>query len=149
VPKTNKTQWKKAKTHDVTLDSGAEVTIQIPQLAELLKAGDVPNHLVPFATSTAKQLKAGEAIEKEQIDGAADFIRYLVAKTVVVPEITEADVPDLPGEDVDMLFEFATRQRDLDALGKHIAGLDLQKDFRTFRRLPGGAEADGDQQGER
>lgn len=149
MPKTNKTAWKKAKTHEVTLNSGTEVSIQIPNLVELLQAGDVPNHLVPYATRTSEAIERGREIKPEQIKAAAEFARFLVTKTVVEPEVTPEDVPDLPAEDVDMLIEFATRQRDLDALGHHIAGLEKQSDFRSFRRLASRDAADLDFEGER
>lgn len=149
MPKTSKTAWKKARTHEVTLNSGTEVTIQIPNLVELLQAGDVPNHLVPYATRTSEAIERGKEIKPDQIKAAAEFARFLVTKTVVEPVVEPEDVPDLPAEDVDMLIEFATRQRDLDALGHHIAGLEKVSDFRSFRRIASGPESDLDLEGDR
>jgi hypothetical protein len=58
-----------------------------------------------------------------------------VILTVVEPKITIDDVPELPYEDIEMLAELATRQRDLDAVGNHIGGLHEVEAFRTFRGL--------------
>jgi hypothetical protein len=51
------------------------------------------------------------------------------------PVITEEDVHDLPFEDVELLVEIATRQRDLDAVGNHVGGLHTNKQWRQFRGL--------------
>ena len=124
--------WKKAAVHDVTLASGVEVQIKIPNLPELVSAGEFPNHLVEVAISVA----TGETkVTGEEIKAQAEFYRELVARTLVSPEVAAEDVAGLPFEDIELLASIATRQRDVDALGHHIAGLDKNEDWRKFRGL--------------
>lgn len=120
------TAWKKAKRHTVTLPSGTVVDIELPHLAKLAKSGQMPNELVDAAMG---QANSNEKVTRETIASQWDFYSYLVSITVVDPAITIEDVNDLPAEDVDHVVEFATRQRDLDAVGKHFAGLETQKSF--------------------
>jgi hypothetical protein len=47
---TSKSKWKAAKAHEVTLPSGAEVKIELPDLAKMIKGGQVPNELLDVAT---------------------------------------------------------------------------------------------------
>lgn len=132
---TSKANWKKAKRHPITLPSGAVVEIEIPDLPNLVKAGSIPNELVDIAIGVAN----GQRVTKDDIIKQADFYNKLCALSVKNPEVTEADFegPDaLPFEDKEMLVEIATRQRDLDAVGHHIGGLEKVSDFRTFRGLP-------------
>lgn len=124
--------WGARKTHSVVLPSGAEVTIQIPSLPMLARTGQIPNDLIENAVLAMQ----GEAeITAELLVEQADFYDKLIALTVVEPKITEEQVAGLPYEDVEMLAELATRQRDVDALGRHIAGLHKSKEFRTFRTV--------------
>lgn len=124
--------WKRRREHDVTLPSGAEVTIVLPNLPALAKAGQIPNELLDVAS---EQVNTGqvEASTAEQITLLADFHRYLVSITVVAPKIEADDVPELPYEDINMLVEFAIRSRDQDALGHHLSGLDRTAEWRSFR----------------
>jgi hypothetical protein len=124
-------QWKKAKRHNVTLPSGVTVAIEIPDLPELLKTGQIPNDLIEAAIKSVQ----GEKVTPELIEQQPEFYKQLVLKTVAEPKLTEADYDDIPYEDKEMIVELATRQRDLDALGHHIAGLHTSRDFRRFRGL--------------
>lgn len=124
--------WKKARTHQVTLASGYEVEIQIPNLPELASSGEFPNHLV----ETAIDVASGETkVTIEEVKKQAEFYRHLISKTVVTPALTVEDVAEIPFEDIELLASIATRQRDVDALGHHIAGLDANEDWRRFRGL--------------
>lgn len=127
--------WKAAAAHDVTLPSGTVVKIRIPNLPLLVKTGQLPNELVTEALSTISD--PDKKLTPEAIAQSADFYAKLLTVTVIEPEITEDDIPDIPFEDVEWLVELATRQRDQDALGHHIAGLHKNKDWRTFRGLDG------------
>lgn len=126
--------WKKSRRHTVTLPSGFEAEIEVPNLPLLVKTGQLPNSLVQEAIGAIQSGKmTAEAIAEQ-----ADFYSKLVITTVKSPALTEDDVvgPDpIPFEDVEMLVEIATRQRDLDALGHHIGGLHTSKAWRTFRGL--------------
>lgn len=127
----NKTDWKKKRTHEVTLPSGAEVEIAIPNLPALVKGGALPNDLIEVATKAAS---TGE-VPDDLLERLDDYHRFLVAETVVSPEIKVEEVNDLPTEDIDMLVQFATRQRDMDAIGHHLGGLETVDSFREFRGL--------------
>lgn len=129
---TTKTAWKKNAVHEgITLPSGTIVSIKIPNLPAMLKAGQLPNDLIEVATKAATEGK----VPDDLLEKVEEYNRFLVAATVVSPAITEDDVADLPPEDIEMLVSFATRQRDLDAVGHHLAGLETVDSFRRFREL--------------
>lgn len=132
-----KTGWVKSKVHeDITLPSGFKVDIELPNIPSLIKAGALPNELVEVATKAA----VTNDIPEDMFEKMDDFNNYLVSVTVVNPKITPEDVKDLPSEDIDMLVGFATRTRDMDAVGHHIAGLETIKSFREFRGLTPSSE---------
>ena len=134
----SKSAWIKARLHEnVTLPSGFQVDIELPNLPALIKSGSLPNELVEVATKAATE----QEIPPDLFERLDEFNTYLVAKTVVKPEVAEEDVNKLPTEDIDMLVGFATRTRDMDAVGKHIAGLETIDSFRKFRKLDLGREA--------
>lgn len=125
--------WKKAKTHSVMCPSGTEITVQIPNLAILAKTGQIPNSLISAAV---KVMEGEQELTPELLADQWEFYTRLILATVVEPsDLTESDVADLPYEDVEMIVEIASRQRDLDAEGKHIGGLDASEKFRKFRGL--------------
>lgn len=130
-------QWKSAKRHKITLPSGFEVEIEIPNLPLLIKTGHFPNDLIDAALGAIKR----DEITPELINQQSDFYHKLVALTVKFPEITEEDVPELPYEDIELIAEIATRNRDLDAVGHHIAGLHKSAAWRSFRGIDYGDEA--------
>ena len=137
MSKTTKTAWFKAKRHEgVMLPSGTEVTVEIPNLPLMLKTGQLPNQLVEAAVSQQNLASKGNLeITREMIEEQWDYYSFLVSKTVVEPELTQDEVAQIPAEDVEMLVEIATRQRDMDAVYRHLAGLDKQESFRQFRGL--------------
>jgi hypothetical protein len=57
---------------------------------------------------------------------------------VAEPDITPEDVPDLPVLDRDMILEFALRQRDTDAVGHQLYGLEKLDSWVRFRRRGAG-----------
>lgn len=124
--------WKKAAVHTITLSSGAVVDIRIPNLPELVAAGEFPNHLVDTAIGVAT---GNVEVTAKEIKAQAEFYRELLSKTLVSPEVTADDVKTagIPFEDIELIASIATRQRDVDALGHHIAGLDQNEDWRKFR----------------
>lgn len=134
-----KSAWKKAKYHDVTCPSGTVVTIQIPNLPALIKAGRVPNELLDAAIGAGPDTE----VTREMIEKQADFYAYLISITVTEPSVEPHEVGDLPYEDVEMIASIALRQRDMDAVYKHIGGLDKVASFRNFRdRARRGADVD-------
>ena len=129
--------WKAAKRHQITLPSGFQVQIEIPNLPLLVKTGQLPNDLVTEALAAIQ----GGDLTPEVIAKQSDFYDKLVSQCVKEPVITEEDVHDLPFEDVELISEIATRQRDLDAVGHHVGGLHTSKDWRKFRGLDYSDEA--------
>jgi hypothetical protein len=141
--KTTKTSWKKSAVHEgITLPSGTVVSIKLPNLSLMLRTGNIPNSLVDAAVEMQNVLGSGNPeITREMIETQWDYYSFLVSKTVVEPQITEEEVAEIPAEDVEMLVEFATRQRDIDAVYRHIAGLDTLESFRRFRGISSGPES--------
>lgn len=135
--------WKKAKTHNVLLPSNVRVEIQIPDLAAIIESGDLPQHLLDVALGVANE-GTDIAPTPELIKQQREFTEHLVLKTVVNPKLTADDVKDLPYEDLEMLVQIATRQRDFDAEYKQIAGLSSSKSWRKFR---GFDDSDSDLEG--
>ena len=125
--------WKKAAQHYPLCPSGARVGIKIPNLPRLIEAGDVPQHLLDTAIGVAGGDDVTPSIDL--IKKQREFTDMLVLMTVVEPKLTEADLPELPMEDMEFIVSVATRQRDLDAEGEHIAGLTSSEKFRRFRGL--------------
>lgn len=125
--------WKKAATHYPLLPSGVRVGIRIPDLAELVESGQIPNDLIEVALGVAAGTDTKPSIEL--IKQQKEFTDILVLKTVVEPRLDEKTVAEIPFEDKDFLVSVATRQRDLDAEGEHLAGLTTSDRFRRFRRL--------------
>jgi hypothetical protein len=124
--------WTKAKRHTITRPSGTKVEVEIPDLPALVKTGTIPNELVDVAIGV---VQGKQEITREDIVKQADFYNKLVAMTVISPSITEEQVTAgaIPFEDKELIVEIATRQRDIDAIGHHISGLERVKEWRTFR----------------
>jgi hypothetical protein len=126
-------RWKQlGKPQPITLPSGTVVKIKVPDLAEMLRAGEVPNELVAVAAEARDDI-APSGFDLERVKEATDFMRFLVSATVVEPKISPEDVPELPVLDRDVILEFALRQRDTDAVGHQLYGLELLADWRRFR----------------
>jgi hypothetical protein len=136
--KTTKTSWKKAAVHEITLPSGIVISIKLPNLSLMMKTGNIPNSLIDAAVES-QNLGSAE-VTREMIESQWDFSAFLVAHTVVEPQLTEEEVAEIPAEDIEMIVEFATRQRDIDAAYKHIGGLDKMESFRHFRGIASGLE---------
>ena len=124
--------WTQAGVHSITCSTGFECDIRIPNLPELVSAGEFPNHLVDVAISVA----SGERkVTAEEVKSQAEFYRELLSRAIVEPAVTPDEVKQIPFEDIELIASIATRQRDVDALGKHIAGLDEIEDWRRFRGI--------------
>lgn len=143
MPVATKTAWKKAKTHTVTLPSGVEVEIQIPNLAAMAKGGELPNELlkhvtptVPGETPTVPAEPPTEAERIANLANLAEFQAWLVSITVVEPKLDPDEVlKTVPTTDLEVLVELATRRRDMDVVGHHIGGLEVSAGFRKFRGI--------------
>jgi hypothetical protein len=139
-----KSGWKKAKTHTVTLPSGVEVGIQIPNLAKLAKGGDLPNDLIQHAAPSPEVPgTAPEPLTEEEriknLSTLAEFQSWLVSIMLVEPKLSPDEVLDVvPTPDLEVLVELASRRRDMDVVGHHIGGLEVSADFRRFRGIDDG-----------
>lgn len=125
--------WKKNAVHPITLPSGSVVSIKVPDITGLIESGAIPNDLLEAAVGQVKN--EGTALSKEDVDKENEFRNLLVSLTVAEPHITPEDAAGIPAEDKDLIVAIATRRTDLDAEGKHIAGLDKSEKFRRFRRI--------------
>ncbi len=125
----SKTAWASAKRHVITLPSSTKVAIELPNLGELMKAGELPNDLIEAATAKL----TNQEVDGELVKQLTELNRHIVALTVKEPEIKLEDVPTLPSEDLDMIVQFANRERDVDAVGHHIGGLETTAEWRRFR----------------
>lgn len=129
--------WKGKKQHVVTLPSSAVVEIEVPDLPNMVASGQIPNSLVDVAVGVAS---GNKRVTREDIQQQAEFFNKLAAITVTKPEVSEEDFAKglLPFEDKEMIVEFATRQRDMDAVGHHLGGLETVSTFRALRGLSSG-----------
>jgi hypothetical protein len=129
--------WKKNAVHTILCPSGSYVKVRVPDLPALIEAGQIPQHLLDAAIGVAtgqEDVKPSIDLVKQQ----REFTDKVVELSVVEPKLSEADLPDVPFEDKELIVAIATRQRDFDAEGSHIAGLDKSSKFRRFRGIDGG-----------
>jgi hypothetical protein len=127
--------WKKAGLHYPLLPSGERVGIRIPDLAQMIESGDIPQHLLDAALEAAQPNPNPEPPTKEKILQQHEWTKALVLMSVVEPKLSDSDYKDIPTEDKEFIVAIATRARDLDAEGEHIAGLTKSEKFRRFRGL--------------
>lgn len=125
--------WKKIRDHSVMCPSGARIVIRIPDLPKMIEVGQVPQHLLDAAIGAAATESRKPSIEL--IKQEREFTDLMVAATVIEPKLSDADIADIPYEDKEFIVSIAMRQRDLDAVGDHIAGLTDIAKFRRFRNL--------------
>jgi hypothetical protein len=127
-------KWKGAKRHAVMLPSGTEVQIELPDLVQMIAAGEVPNALMEAASKQSKA-QADESFNPETFKTDADYVRFILARTVKDPALEPADVDEIPYEDKQTLMEYVNRVRDTDLLGRQMGGLHTNAEFRKFRGL--------------
>lgn len=125
--------WNKKGEHAPLLPSGFRPKIRIPDLPALIEAGEIPQHLLDVALDVAGGEDTRPSIEL--IKTQREYTDRLVQLTVIDPVLDDETVKSVPFEDKDMIVAIATRLRDLDAEGEHIAGLTKSDKFRKFRRL--------------
>lgn len=137
--KVSKADWKKAAVHNVLLPSGVRVDVKVIDLPRLVETGQFPQHLLDVAL---KEASGGEKTTPsiELIQQQREFTDLIVRMAVVEPALDPEDMDEVPFEDKAMILDIATRQRDYDAEGAHIGGLDSSERFRKFRRFLAGDE---------
>src|SRR5262245_15685657 len=147
--RTSAAAWKQKALHDITLPTGVQVTIRIPDVGMLLKGGAVPEKLRIAALAYISRELTGKVpgLVREEDDGnaiideeiLADQMRmhdWIVLQSVVEPQLTEDDLPNIPVEDLVMLTEIANRERDTDALGVRL-GVEPLDRWLPFREAHG------------
>ena len=138
--------WKSLALHRIQCPSGMWVRIRIPNLAALLETDAVPVHLVNIAlrelvdpgsvpTAPAEEGE-GPRFDLEMVKQMAELTRYLVLQAVVEPKLAEADLAEIPQEDVDMLIAIAQRMRVYDARGVRL-GVEPLARFELWRNKHG------------
>lgn len=135
----SKTALFKRRTHEgVTLPSGAVVTIQLPDVTDMIASNALPNHLVEAAL---REDKPGQDLSNEErikrTKENQEFVAFIVPHVLVEPKVTEEEVSKLDPRDRDLLAAFATRVTDIDAVGHQLGGLETQRSFRVARGLLG------------
>jgi hypothetical protein len=123
--------WKKNRTHLVTCPSGTQVEVLVPDIPQLIETGQFPQHLVDAAIQVASKDRPKPT--RDLIVQQREFTDTLVKIMVVSPKLTDADLPDIPYEDKEMLVEIGTRVRDFDAVGDQLGGLHNLEKWRKFR----------------
>lgn len=126
--------WAEAAVHTPVLPSGRRVKMKVLDLPTLIEAGEIPQHLMEAAAGVAN---ADENFKPDVAFFAREreFTDRVCILSVVSPQLNEANVKRIPAEDRAMLAAWATRARDVDAIGDHIGGLSTSEKFRRFREL--------------
>lgn len=149
--KRTKEAWGKRAVHVVTLPSGMDVKIRIPNLGLLLEGDALPqtlrnaalqemvdpisNRVARGAVVAAENESPGEPAPTVTLDDVRelyDLHKWLVVQTVIEPELELDDLHDLPQEDLEMLTQIATRERTTDAAGRSLGTEPLSR-WATFR----------------
>ena len=150
-------EWAQLAHHTITLPSGARVKVRIPDLTLLIAQDAVPEKLrgvalrevlAAMGALTAKPDASEEAAEAaaplfdaEKIRTLAELHFFLVSEMLVEPKLTpeQAATGGLPNEDLELLVQIATRERDTDARGVVLGVLPLSR-FERFRHHHGCGE---------
>lgn len=145
--------WKKRATMDVTLTSGANVTIRALTLDELAAANGLPDDLIHVAlleqTAGGVTGKIAEHLDRAKPTDLADAKKLsnatlqlrdrLVLAAVVAPKLTAKDLAVLDPFDKAEIAAFAQRRLTVDAAGRRV-GADALDTFRIVREEHGCAE---------
>lgn len=144
-PVASKAAWAKRAVHLIQLPSGVWVKIKIPDLTILLVGDAIPESLRGAALSQvfediAKHVAPpaeGDAEPDEEgrmaaLKNLSELQRWLVLQMVQEPALTDADLADIPADDLGMLTLIAIRERDKDARGVTI-GVDPLSRWDAFR----------------
>ncbi len=130
---------------NVTLLSGAKVTLRTVTLDELAVEDAIPGDLLEVAILDSADLllpRMLEEIRNERVDELqrlsarmVDLADRVALKAIVAPQPAEKVVAALDGFDKKMVLEIAQRKRSTDAVGKVVAAQALG-DFEGFREEP-------------
>ena len=142
-----------ARLMDVTLLSGAKVTLQTVTLDELALEDGIPGDLIEVAILDSADLllptmlehvRAQRPDEVQRLSRNAIVLADRIAlRAIVRPDPTEALIEALDGFDKKMILEIAQRKRGTDATGKAVTAQVLA-DLEPFRPVGVGVEGGGD-----
>lgn len=152
-----------AGPHTATFPSGATLRFTIPNDSTLLAAGMLPLELRETALLCAahpdgvegylrelvvQQVVDGEARVRQAIEHGIEMRHHLVAAMLVEPQVTAEQVSagSFPTPDIEMLLEFATRQRNVDAGGRRLP-IIVAHEWALFRDEPASANGAVDSDG--
>lgn len=138
------------RTMDVTLLSGAKVTLRTVDLDELALAEALPGDLLAAAILDSaglllpqmlQDVRAGKTEDAQKLSRDTVALRDRVVRAALVaPEATDEVVDALDAFDKRMIVELAQRRLTQDAAGKVVAAQSLG-DFEQFREVGDGDEA--------
>jgi hypothetical protein len=141
-------EWAKKAVHRITLESGMEVEIRLPDLAILIEGDALPERLRTVAAELwqtgapalvgAPDGEGPPSLDMEMVKGLAALRRHLAAMCLVDPPLSAEELQSsgVPAEDIDLLASIAMRERDTDARGVKLGVMPLSR-FDTFREEHG------------
>lgn len=141
-------EWAAKAVHPITLESGMEVDVRLPDLAILIEGDALPERLRTVAAELwqtgapalmGDQDETGKAkLDMEMVKGLAQLRRHLAAMCLVDPALSADELlsSGIPAEDIDLLASIAMRERDTDARGVKLGVMPLSR-FDTFREEHG------------
>ncbi len=137
--------WKQKAVHTITLPSGMRVKIRIPNLTALIQNDVIPERLravavqealnpgAPLVAPAPQAEQPAEQMGGDTVKQLYELYEFLVCEMVVEPTITKDDLDELPQLDLDMLTQFALRERDMDAAGIRL-GIEPISRWEVFRQ---------------
>jgi hypothetical protein len=146
-------QWA-AAVLEAELPSGARVRFRFPSLAEIVELGELPPDLLEIAVAEWKspgsaaelaaepfeqlpdepseeQLEQASAAAREVSEKIAGLNRELIARALVEPAMTAAQLQSVPYSDLEYLTRIINRAEPFDAAGRRI-GPEPISTFRVF-----------------
>lgn len=142
-------EWAAKAVHHITLESGMEVDVRLPDLAILIEGDALPERLRTVAAQIwsegAAQLVSGggedgspPGLDLENVKALSGLRRALAAMCLVDPALSADELlsSGIPAEDIDLLAAIAMRERDTDARGVKLGVMPLSR-FDTFREEHG------------
>jgi hypothetical protein len=145
--------WKQRRYALATLPTGLKVRLRSVTLDELAAEEGLPDTLVRVAV--LEQLPGGAVAEmaRDMVAGPEGIARTrelsrdvlalrdrLILRAVVEPALEQADLADLDPFDKGMIAALASRERDDDAAGRRVWGVEPLNTFQVFRDVHGCAE---------
>lgn len=142
-------EWAAKAVHHITLESGMEVDVRLPDLAILIEGDALPERLRAVAAEIWSEGAAhilGDknedgtkpGLDLDNVKALSALRRHLAAMCLVEPPLSADELlsSGIPSEDIDLLAAIAMRERDTDARGVKLGVMPLSR-FDTFREVHG------------